>query len=64
MPGEGAPISLGLVPEDGGRLVLDRSLRDQLSAGALIAVSLEPAGGSPTGVATGPVVLSGTLASK
>jgi len=64
VPGEGAPISLGLVPEDGGRLVLDRSLRDQLSAGALIAVSLEPAGGSPTGVATGPVVLSGTLASK
>lgn len=64
VPGEGAPISLGLVPEDGGRLVLDRSLSDQLSAGALIAVSLEPAGGSPTGVATGPVVLSGTLASK
>ena len=62
VPGEGVPVSLGLVPDNGGRLVLDKGLAGRLSAGALIAVSLEPAGGSPTGAPTGPVVLSGALA--
>lgn len=64
VPGEGAPVSLGLVPADGGRLVLDREKLDQVSEGALLAVSVEPLGGSPTGVATGPVVLSGALTKK
>tara|TARA_R110002020_G_scaffold468054_2_gene692040 strand:- start:1733 stop:2110 length:378 start_codon:yes stop_codon:yes gene_type:complete len=64
VPGEGVPISLGLVPGDGGRLVLGQKLSSQLTAGALIAVSLEPVGGSPTGAPTGPVVLSGALAKK
>ena len=64
VPGEGAPVSLGLVPADGGRLVLDQKLVQQISDGALLAVSVEPLGGSPTGVATGPVVLSGALAKK
>jgi anti-sigma-K factor RskA len=64
VPGEGAPVSLGLVPGDGGRLVLDQNLFQQISDGALLAVSVEPLGGSPTGVATGPVVLSGTLSKK
>ncbi|KGF67615.1 hypothetical protein LL06_21145 [Hoeflea sp. BAL378] len=64
VPGEGAPVSLGLVPDDGGRLVLDRGLAERLDAGALLAVSLEPPGGSPTGGPTGPVVLSGALGKK
>jgi len=64
VPGEGATVSLGLVPGDGGRLVLDQSLVRQISDGALLAVSVEPLGGSPTGVATGPVVLSGALVKK
>lgn len=64
VPGEGAPVSLGLVPADGGRLVLDQALVQQISDGALLAVSVEPLGGSPTGVATGPVVLSGALSKK
>lgn len=64
VPGEGAPVSLGLVPADGGRLVLDQTLVQQVSDGALLAVSVEPLGGSPTGVATGPVVLSGSLSRK
>ncbi len=64
VPGEGAPVSLGVVPDDGGRLVLDDNLVQQISDGALLAVSVEPLGGSPTGVATGPVVLSGSLTSK
>ncbi|MGJ8569591.1 MAG: anti-sigma factor [Hoeflea sp.] len=64
VPGEGAPVSLGLVPGGGGRLVLDQTLVGQISDGALLAVSVEPLGGSPTGVATGPVVLSGALSKK
>ncbi|MDZ7602254.1 MAG: anti-sigma factor [Hoeflea sp.] len=64
VPGEGAPVSLGLVPGDGGRLVLDPGLTDRLTAGALLAVSLEPLGGSPTGGPTGPVLLSGELGQK
>ncbi|MBU2484421.1 MAG: anti-sigma factor [Alphaproteobacteria bacterium] len=64
VPGDGVPVSLGLVPGDGGRLVLDRDLVDQVSDGALLAVSVEPLGGSPTGTATGPVVLSGSLSKK
>jgi anti-sigma-K factor RskA len=64
VPGEGAPVSLGLVPDDGGRLVIDPGVAGRLNAGALIAVSLEPEGGSPTGAPTGPVVLSGALSSN
>lgn len=64
VPGEGAPVSLGLVPGDGGRLVIDQGVAGRLSAGALIAVSIEPEGGSPTGAPTGPVVLSGALSSS
>jgi len=64
VPGEGAPVSLGLVPGDGGRLVLAQALTGRLTAGALLAVSLEPLGGSPTGGPTGPVVLSGELGQK
>lgn len=64
VPGEGPAVSLGLVPGDGGRLVLDQNLLQQISDGALLAVSVEPLGGSPTGVATGPVVLSGSLSKK
>ena len=64
VPGDGVPVSLGLVPGDGGRLVLDQDLVRQISDGALLAVSVEPLGGSPTGAATGPVVLSGSLSKK
>lgn len=64
VPGEGAPVSLGVVPEDGGRIMLDQSLVQKVSDGALLAVSVEPQGGSPTGAVTGPVVLSGTLVKK
>jgi anti-sigma-K factor RskA len=62
--GDGVPVSLGLVPGDGGRLVLDQALVQKISDGNLLAVSVEPLGGSPTGVATGPVVLSGSLSKK
>lgn len=60
--GDIAPVSLGVVP--GGRSVLvplAAGLREKLQAGNLLAVSLEPRGGSPTGAPTGPVVAAGKL---
>lgn len=64
VPGEGPAISMGVVPEDGGRFTIDAALGARIDAGALIAVSLEPPGGSPTGVATGPVLVTGKLAAR
>lgn len=60
--GEDAPVSLGVVPADGpvatalpGRIA--GLAPDQLT----LAVSLEPAGGSPSGAPTGPIVAAGKL---
>ncbi|SFR43270.1 Anti-sigma-K factor RskA [Yoonia tamlensis] len=54
--GEAAPISLGLLPEaKTGQVQLTAELA-VLVDGGIIALSDEPPGGSPTGVATGPVV--------
>ncbi|PDT15683.1 anti-sigma factor [Rhizobium sp. J15] len=62
VPGSGMPKSLGIFkPGEGGELVIPADLRAQIAAGANLAVSLEPFGGSPTGQATGPVVASGTV---
>lgn len=54
-----APKSLGLIGRDAQRLALPAGA-DSLAAGTF-AVSAEPAGGSPTGQPTGPVVYSGKL---
>jgi anti-sigma-K factor RskA len=60
--GQDAPQSLGLVsPSDGRRLALGALAQPALLAGGLLAISLEPAGGSPTGAPTGPVLWSGKL---
>ncbi len=64
VPGQGDPFSLGILPADtGGELVIPSDLRDRLSGGATLAVSLEPFGGSPTGKPTGAIVASGTARS-
>jgi anti-sigma-K factor RskA len=59
VPRKGVPKSLGLVEAEHATLQLaaqaDRSLGDI----PLLAVSLEPKGGSPTGAPTGPVLYSG-----
>ena len=56
--GAGNPVSLGLLPRTGNlERHLDERQRRLLLAGAQVAVSIEPAGGSPTGVPTGPVVI-------
>lgn len=58
VPATGAPRSLGLVKADGATtLVRAQLLRDT----AAFAVSVEPAGGSPTGAPTGPIVSLGKL---
>lgn len=62
VPSGAAPRSLGLVAPDGvTRLPPGRIDPDLLRRGATLAVSLEPAGGSPTGQPTGPVLFTGTL---
>jgi anti-sigma-K factor RskA len=56
---EGTPHPLGLLTvEPGHKLTVQASL---LPAGGVLAVSLEPAGGSPTGLPTGPVQYKGKL---
>jgi anti-sigma-K factor RskA len=64
VPGQGDPISLGVLPVDtGGELVIPMEMRGHIGDGATLAVTLEPFGGSPTGRATGPIVASGTARS-
>lgn len=54
----GAPVSLGLLPQAGTRIVLlSAAQRVAWTRAAKLAVSREPAGGSPTGLPTGPVLL-------
>jgi len=53
----GTPVSLGLMPTTGDHhRVLTEAQRAALSGAKQLAVSLEPAGGSPTGLPTGPVL--------
>ncbi len=63
LPAGGNPRSLGLLRVDPGQL--ERTLAPALIAAVeqsdSLAISLEPAGGSPTGVPTGPVVLQASL---
>lgn len=56
---EGKPHPLGLLPsEPGRRLTVEAGL---VPANGVLAVSLEPAGGSPTGLPTGPVQYKGAI---
>ncbi len=62
--GSNAPVSVGLIPSgDAVNVAVAQATRDKLAAGAVLAVSLEPSGGSPTGQPTGPVVAAGDLKS-
>lgn len=60
-PGEPAR-SLGLVSTTRSHTVdVPAALRRALADGSILAITLEPAGGAPQGVATGPVVAKGDL---
>jgi anti-sigma-K factor RskA len=56
--GKAAPKSIGLMPERGAA---DIAMQIDQANDMTIAVSLEPAGGSPTGAPTGPVLYSGQM---
>ncbi|ATQ43375.1 anti-sigma factor [Caulobacter mirabilis] len=58
LPKEGAPVSLGVMPDDASAAM---SVTLPLSPDASLAISVEPEGGSPTGLPTGPVVAQGRL---
>jgi anti-sigma-K factor RskA len=56
------PRSLGLLqPDRPARINLSPELVERIAADATLAISLEPPGGSPTGLPTGPVIASGKL---
>ncbi|MCU6279779.1 hypothetical protein F3J31_06620 [Enterobacter sp. Acro-832] len=59
IPGGQAPVSMGLLHNDIPTRVTLRNTT--LPPDATIAISLEPEGGSPTGLPTGPVLYSGKL---
>jgi anti-sigma-K factor RskA len=63
VPPAGNPRSLGLIAADGLTVLQPGRLPPSLLKGgtAALAVSIEPPGGSPTGVPTGPVVFAGKL---
>jgi anti-sigma-K factor RskA len=54
--GDAAPVSLGLFDQPELRRPLET-----LPEGAILAISLEPAGGSMTGAPTGPVLVTGVV---
>jgi anti-sigma-K factor RskA len=57
----GAPISLAVLGQLDAELRLPAAQVGRLQAGAKLAISVEPAGGSPTGAPTGPVILIGEI---
>lgn len=58
VPAEGAPRSLGLVSASSATTVVRAAM---LKNTAAFAVSVEPTGGSPTGLPTGPIISVGKL---
>lgn len=64
LPPDSAPLSLGLLNEQGNTLLLpDLDVSQLVQPGYGMAVSIEPPGGSPTGSPTGPVVYTGSIKS-
>ena len=61
IPADGKPRSLGTMPGPKMRATVDMPMARQLREGVTLALSVEPMGGSPTGLPTGPVIASGKL---
>ena len=61
IPEGGTPLSLAVLGQLDGTLQVPEGHRGQLRKGAVLAITVEPAGGSPTGAPTGPVILSGAI---
>lgn len=59
-PGKAAPVSLGLISTDVDQTMkLKPALATRMEGAWGVAMSVEPAGGSPTGAPTGPVIFKG-----
>jgi anti-sigma-K factor RskA len=59
-PGKAAPVSLGLITTDVDQTMkLKPALAGKMEGAWGVAMSIEPAGGSPTGAPTGPVIFKG-----
>jgi len=54
-------MSLGVLPVQDGKaeIALDSTHQSRLQQATVLAISLEPSGGSPTGLPTGPVLYTG-----
>jgi anti-sigma-K factor RskA len=64
IPGPGsAPVSLAVLGDLDVTITLTQKTARQLRVGATLAISTEPAGGSPTGQPTGAVILAGQVTS-
>lgn len=62
--GDGKPRSLGLLAANAATaLAVPAELAGAFTEGAVLAVSLEPLNGSPTGLPTGPVIAQGKISS-
>jgi anti-sigma-K factor RskA len=61
IPEGGAPISLAVLGQLDETLRVPEAHVERLRKGALLAITVEPAGGSPTGAPTGPVILAGVI---
>ena len=60
--GNKAPRSLGVIEMQGpSKHAISSKQIAGLAPGSILAISIEPLGGSPTGLPTGPVVATGTL---
>lgn len=62
---DGTPLSLGLLPQSGERtLAVDTAAVAALGDSRMVAVSLEPEGGSPQAGPTGPVLYTAALITR
>lgn len=60
IPAGGSPHPIGMVrPGTPVRMKMPGEMMPEMERGAVLAVSVEPTGGSPTGLPTGPVIASG-----
>ncbi|NII10447.1 anti-sigma factor [Oleiagrimonas sp. C23AA] len=61
-PGSKTPEPLGVIAQDHATVMtIPAALRGQARSQALLAISVEPPGGSPTGLPTGPVIAKGAV---
>lgn len=60
--GDAAPVSLGVLADSGATVVTPDATLAGLIPGAVLAISDEPPGGSPTGAPTGSVLATGQVA--